>query len=116
MFGKMMGKLFGRPAEFFRLKKRDLRSDFKGRWLTCYPTAEDARRRTNGERLRVEHIIGNMRHVTMFQVNGSHLVSMLDAYSEAGGEPLPDRETHEAFLSTVMTHIQPEGKPREQKH
>jgi hypothetical protein len=87
-------------------KPEDPAKQFVGRTLLCYPTAQDARNRTNGERLNVEWICGNLRHPTMFQVNGSHLVSMLDAYCELNGNPLPNMETHQDFLSTVVEHIQ----------
>ena len=97
------------PMKWFKFKKpRSLEHEFKGARITCYPTAKDAWARTNGVKLLVEHIAGNLTHQTMFQINGSHLVSMLDAYSEINGEELPNREMHEGFLSTVATHITPE--------
>lgn len=101
--------------KWFKLKKpKSLDQQFKGRTMTAYATSGDAKARTNPERLLVEHICGNLTHQTMFQINGSHLVSMLDAYCELNREPLPDQETHEAFLSTVAEHIQAPGlKPGE---
>jgi hypothetical protein len=94
-------------TQWFRFRKpKDPAGDFKGKRLKVYPTAEDATRRTNGQRVDVEHIAGNLRHQTMFQVNGKYLVSMLDAYCELNNEPLPPREMHEAFLSTVATKVE----------
>lgn len=96
--------------KWFKLKKpQDPADQFKGMTLMAYPTAQDARLRTNGEQLKVEHIAGNLRHQTMFQINGSHLVSMYDAYCELNGEPLPNQEFHEAFLSTVAEHVSAPG-------
>jgi hypothetical protein len=92
--------------KFFKLKKpKDLDQQFKGLTVTAYPTAKDATQRTNGERLKIDHIAGNLTHQTMFQINGSHLVSMLDAFCELNAEELPDQETHEAFLSTVAESV-----------
>lgn len=97
------------PMKWFRIKKpKDPQKQFGGSYLTAYPTSADAMKRTNGERLRVEHIQGNLTHQAMFQINHTHLVSMLDAYSELNGEPLPNREMHEGFLSTVATQVMPE--------
>lgn len=93
--------------KWFKLKKpKSPQEQFGGRTITCYPTAKDVHQRTNAERLEVEHIAGNLTHQTMFQINGSHLVSMLDAYCELNREPLPDPETHAGFLSTVSEHIE----------
>jgi hypothetical protein len=102
-------RILGKEIEFFRLKKPDTNREFLGHTITAYKTADDARHRTNPERLHVEHIVGNLTHVTMFQINGSHLVSMLDAYSEINRLPQVDQRTHEEFLSTVMEDIHPEG-------
>lgn len=94
--------------KWFKIKKpKDPGEQFGGRIMTCYPTAKDAHDRTNADRLEVKHICGNLTHQTMFQVNGTHLVSMLDAYCELNREVLPDQETHEAFLSTVAEHVTP---------
>lgn len=101
-----------RPMKFFKVRKpKDPAEQFTGRVITAYPTAKDAWARTNGQRLIVEHIAGNLTHQTMFQINGSHLVSMLDAYCELNREPLPNREFHESFLSTVAEAVVQE-KPR----
>lgn len=89
-------------------KPKDPAEQFKGHPLTCYPTAKDVKNRTNGVRVEVEHIAGNLTHQTMFQINGKYLVSMLDAYCELNREPLPNQEFHEEFLSTVAEHIQRE--------
>jgi hypothetical protein len=98
--------------KWFRVPKpKDPAEQFKDFTLTAYPTAKDAIARTNGARLKVEHIAGNLTHQTMFQINGSHLVSMLDAYCELNDEPLPNRELHEGFLSTVATEVVREAKP-----
>lgn len=78
---------------------------FSGKKLTCFPTYQDAKNRTNGEKLKVEHIAGNLTHQTMFQINGSHLVSMIDAYCEIEKTPLCDQKTHEEFLSTTAEHV-----------
>lgn len=92
--------------KWFKIKKpKDPAEQFKGKRLTCYRTAQDATKRTNPETLTVEHIAGNLTHQTMFQVNGSHLVSMLDAYCELNREPLPNQQMHEEFLSTVAEHV-----------
>lgn len=99
--------------KWFRIKKpEDPAKQFKGKTITCYQTAKDAHDRTNPERLTVEHIAGNLTHQAMFQINGSHLVSMLDAYCELNGEPLPNREMHEGFLSTVSVQVQREEPPK----
>ncbi len=99
--------------KWFKLRKpQDPAKQFVGRTLTAYPTATDARYRTNGERLVVEHIAGNLRHQTMFQINHSHLVSMLDAYCELNREPLPSDELHRDFLSTVSEAVVPERKAK----
>lgn len=93
--------------KWFNIKKpKDPSEQFVGRVITAYPTAEDARIRTNGVPLVVVHIAGNLTHQTMFQINGSHLVSMLDAYCELNREPLPNQELHEGFLSTVAEHVE----------
>lgn len=93
--------------KWFKIKKpKDPAEQFIGKTLTCYPTAQDATKRTNPANLVVEHIAGNLTHQTMFQVNGSHLVSMLDAYCQLNREPLPDQQMHEDFLSTTAEHIQ----------
>lgn len=95
--------------QWFKIKKpKDPAAQFKGRKITAYPTAQDAWKRTNGVRLEVEHIAGNLTHQAMFQINGSHLVSMLDAYSELNGEPLPNMDMHEGFLSTVSVKVERE--------
>lgn len=92
--------------KWMKIKKpKDPADEFKGKFITCYFTAEDAKKRTNGERLKVEHIAGNLTHQTMFQINGSHLVSMLDAYCELNKEPLPNQQMHEDFLSTTAEHV-----------
>jgi hypothetical protein len=92
--------------KFFKLKKpKDPIEQFKGKLMTAYPTAQDATKRTNGEKLKVEHIAGNLTHQTMFQINGTHLVSMLDAFCELNKEQLPDQQTHEDFLSTVVESV-----------
>ena len=54
----------------------------------------------------------NLTHQTMFQVNGSHLVSMLDAYCEINGEALPNLELHQDFLATVAEHVQKDAEPK----
>jgi hypothetical protein len=96
--------------KWFKIKKpKDPAEQFTGKSITCYPTAKDATKRTNGARLVVEHIAGNLTHQTMFQVNGSHLVSMLDAFCELNREPLPNQQMHEDFLSTVAEHVTREG-------
>lgn len=96
---------------WFKVKKpEDPAKLFVGRFITAYPTAHDVVRRTNADRLLVTHIAGNLTHQTMFQINGSHLVSMLDAYHELHNEPLPNQEMHESFLSTVATHVQRAGE------
>lgn len=92
-------------------KPEDPAKQFVGRFITAYPTAKDAWRRSNGKRVEVEHIRGNMTHQTMFEINGFHLVSMLDAYCELNGQPLPNMEMHEGFLSTVATHVTQEKTP-----
>ena len=104
-------RILGKDIEFFRLKKPDTNREFLGHTITAYKTSQDAKARTNPERIHVKHIVGNLTHVTMFQINGSHLVSMLDAYSELNRQPLVDMETHEEFLSTVLEKIHPEGAP-----
>lgn len=92
--------------QFFKVRKpKDPMEQFKGKTLTVYPTGDDALKRTNGTRLKVEHIAGNLTHQAMFQVNGSHLVSMLDAYCELNREPLPSQELHEDFLSTTCESV-----------
>jgi hypothetical protein len=93
-------------------KAQDPAKQFVGRTITAYPTAKDAWFRSNGARLEVEHIAGNLTHQTMFQINGSHLVSMLDAYCELNGNPLPNMEMHEGFLSTVATQVRQEISPQ----
>lgn len=98
--------------QWFKLRKpKDLREQFVGDRLTVYPTAKDAWQRTNGVKVIVDDIRGNMTHQTMFEVNGAYLVSMLDAYSEINREPLPNREMHEGFLSTVATNVMETRKP-----
>lgn len=98
--------------KWFKLRKpKDPSEQFKGKQITAYPTYKDAYNRTNGERLTVEHIAGNLTHQTMFQINGSHLVSMLDAYCELNREPLPGLEMHQDFLSTVVESVVPDRKP-----
>ena len=89
-------------------KPEDPSKQFVGRFVLCYPTSQDARDRTNGERLEVQWICGNMRNPTMFQINGTHLVSMLDAFCELNGAALPNLQTHKEFLSTTMEHIERE--------
>lgn len=97
--------------KWFKIRKpKEPSEQFIGRTMTAYPTAKDATERTNSERLTVEHIAGNLTHQTMFQVNGSHLVSMLDAYCELNKEPLPDQQTHEDFLSTVAETVMHESQ------
>lgn len=97
--------------KWFKVKKpKEPSEQFVGKVLTAYPTAKDAKHRTNAERMVVTHIAGNLTHQTMFQVNGSHLVSMLDAYCELNREPLPNQEMHEAFLSTVAESVVRESK------
>lgn len=97
--------------KWFKIRKpKNLHEQFVGKTLTAYPTAQDAKKRSNGVRLEVEHIAGNFTHQTMFQINGSHLVSMLDAYCELNREPLPNQEMHEGFLSTVATSVERVGK------
>lgn len=97
--------------KWFKLRKpKDLREQFVGERLTVYPTSKDAWQRTNGAKVLVDDIRGNMTHQTMFEVNGTYLVSMLDAYSEINREPLPNREMHEGFLSTVATQVMEERK------
>ncbi len=92
---------------FYRVNKpKSPQDEFFNMVLTCYSTAADAKSRNNPERIKVEHIAGNMTHQTMFQINGSYLVSMLDAYSELNNEELPDTETHEAFCNTVAEKIE----------
>lgn len=87
--------------EWFKLRKpKDPADQFKGKTITAYLTAEDAKNRAHGHRVKVEHIAGNLRHQAMFQINGMHLVSMLDAYCELNKEPLPSQQMHEDFLST----------------
>jgi hypothetical protein len=96
---------------WFKVRKpRSPAADFGGKKLLCYSTYEKAVERQGGEKLLVEHICGNLTHPTMFQINGSHLVSMLDAYCVLNKEPLPDLETHKAFLSTVCERIEPDKK------
>jgi hypothetical protein len=98
--------------KWFKIRKpKSLEEQFLGEVLTCYPTARDVHHRTNPVRLKVEHIAGNLTHQTMFQINGSHLVSMLDAYCELNDEPLPNMKMHDEFLSTVATHVEVE-KPK----
>lgn len=92
--------------KWFKLKPQDPAAQFIGKKMTCYPTYEDAKNRTNAETLLVEHICGNLTHQTCFQINGSHLVSMLDAYCELNKEPKPTQEMHEDFLSTKAEVIQ----------
>lgn len=99
-------------VQWFKLKKpKDPTEQFVGRTITAYPTAKDVHERTNGERLKVEHIAGNLTHQTMFQINGSHLVSMLDAYCEINKEPLPNQELHAGFLSTVVESVHRDREP-----
>lgn len=99
--------------KWFRVKKpKDLMSQFSGMTITAYPTAEDALLRSKGELITIEHIAGNFRHQTMFQINHSHLVSMLDAYSELNGDPLPPYDLHQDFLSTTCEHIEKEQKEK----
>ena len=99
--------------KWFKLRKpKDPSEQFIGETITAYPTAQDAWARTNGDRLKVEHIAGNLTHQTMFQVNGSHLVSMLDAYCEINGEALPNLELHQDFLATVAEHVQKDAEPK----
>ena len=99
--------------QWFKLKRpKDPSEQFKGKTITAYPTALDATERTNGVKISVGHIAGNMRHQTMFQVNGTHLVSMLDAYCELNKEPLPNEEIHRGFLSTVAESVAPESKEK----
>jgi hypothetical protein len=97
--------------KWFKLKKpKSIEQDFTGKWLTVYPTIQDVKERSNGVRIQVEHIAGNLTHQTCFQINGAYLVSMLDAYSELNREPLPTQQMHEDFLSTVVEHVEREGK------
>lgn len=97
--------------KWFKIRKpKDLNGQFVGHFIKAYKTAQDAWDRTNGEAIEVESIRGNMTHQTMFEVNGTHLVSMLDAYSEINGEPIPNKELHEGFLSTVATQVM-EARP-----
>ena len=86
-------------------KPKDLNETFLGTHITAYPTADDVRNRTNGQKLFVSSIKGNLTHQTMFEINGSHLVSMLDAYSEINKEPVPNLDLHRDFLSTVAEHV-----------
>lgn len=100
--------------KWFRVKRpKDPGELFLGRTLTAYPTIEDTRKRTNGVRLKVEHIAGNLTHQTCFQINGSHLVSMLDAFSELNKEPLPNQDLHEGFMSMVSERVVREENPME---
>lgn len=101
-----------RPMAWFKIPKPDPAKEFIGRVIVAYPTAEDAKRRTNGVKLEIEHIRGNMRHQAMFEINGTHLVSMLDAYHTINGEQLPNQEMHEAFLSTIAEQITPDLGPK----
>lgn len=96
--------------KWFKIPKPvDPAKQFIGRSIVAYPTADDAKRRSNGEKLEIIEIRGNMRHQTMFEINGTHLVSMLDAYCTLNGEHLPNQEMHEAFLSTVAEQITRDG-------
>jgi hypothetical protein len=98
------------PIKWFKVPKpEDPAKQFIGHFIIAYPTAQDVWRRSNGVKLEIESIRGNMRHPTMFEINGSHLVSMLDAYCTLNGEQLPNQELHEGFLSTAVDHIQKEG-------
>lgn len=96
--------------KWFKIPKPvDPAKQFIGRTIIAYPTAQDAWRRSNGVKLEIEVIRGNMRHQTMFEINGTHLVSMLDAYCTLNGEHLPNQEMHESFLSTTAEQITKEG-------
>jgi hypothetical protein len=94
------------PMKWFKIPKPvDPAKQFIGRFIIAYPTSKDAWRRSNGVKLEIETIRGNLTHQTMFEINGSHLVSMLDAYCTLNGEPLPNQEMHEGFLSTVAEQV-----------
>ncbi len=98
--------------KWFKIRKpKDLGEQFVGRHLLVYPTSDDVRNRTNGKRVFVSDIRGNLTHQTMFEVNGEFLVSMLDAYSELNREELPNLQMHQDFLSTVAEHVV-ESRPR----
>ncbi len=94
------------PMKWFKIPKPvDPAKQFIGRFIIAYPTAADCWRRTNGVKLEIKSISGNLTHQTMFEINGSHLVSMLDAYCTINGEHLPNQELHEGFLSTVAEQV-----------
>jgi hypothetical protein len=98
-----------KPMQWFKIPKpEDPAKQFVGRTLIAYPTAHDAKYRINGEKVEIQTIRGNMRHPTMFEINGFYLVSMLDAYCTLNGQPLFNQETHEDFLSTVVESIIPD--------
>ncbi len=94
------------PMNWFKIKKPEPLQEFHGLTLTAYPTAKDVYHRSNGEKMKVEHIAGNLTHQTMFQINGSHLVSMYDAYATLNREPFPTLREHQDFLSTVATKVE----------
>lgn len=100
---------------FFKVKKpKSPQEQFGGRTITAYRTWADARARTNPDRIRVDHICGNLTHQTAFQINGSHLVSMLDAFCELEREELPPKDVHEAFCDTVAEGVEVAKKKTEE--